>query len=314
MPDQWQDFFAKVHLNNLTIIVQVPVVGRDNSLTLELESKVDSAIRFWISNGADGIFLDNLDAFQVNVWVAKKIAYWHGLLDRFAPTSGPNSKRRILMTSYKFAKLLTEKVEETEASEALSKLSLLDAHLDMDLKTNITLLEQDMQQITHWDTLQSRPWINWNLQTQSAQLSNAAIALQMLLPGTININALQQQQEDTVKNMTNLRAVAVPIYMNGNYKRCDCDEGTVKEVNYVIHQPLADTIQMERFYNRRNRYVLVANFGTDHVNLAPVGKIYAGGELVLDTSKSLPINNGQVVQFSNIELAAGEAVVIKLPK
>lgn len=194
---------AKVHLNNLTIIVQVPVVGKhDNSLTLELEGEVDAAIRFWISAGADGIFLDNLDAFQVNVWVAKKITYWHGLLERFAPSStSETSKRRILMTSYKFAKLLTDQVEKSEASQALSKLSLLDAHLDMDLKAdNITLLEQDMEQITHWDTIESRPWINWNLQTQSKKLSNAAIALQMLLPGTININALQHQEQSSSSN------------------------------------------------------------------------------------------------------------------
>ena len=33
---------------------------------------------------------------------------------------------------------------------------------------------------------------------------------------------------------------------------------------------------------RRNRYVLVANFGEDHVNLVLVGQIYLGGELFLD--------------------------------
>jgi hypothetical protein len=32
--------------------------------------------------------------------------------------------------------------------------------------------------------------------------------------------------------------VAVPIHMNGNYKRCDCDEGVTKETNYVVHHPI----------------------------------------------------------------------------
>ena len=41
------------------------------------------------------------------------------------------------------------------------------------------------------------------------------------------------------------------------------------------------------FIPRRNRYVLVANFGEEHVNLEPVGQIYSGGELVLDTSNTL---------------------------
>jgi hypothetical protein len=26
--------------------------------------------------------------------------------------------------------------------------------------------------------------------------------------------------------------------MNGNYKRCDCDEGVTKETNYVVHHPI----------------------------------------------------------------------------
>merc|ERR1712156_456819 len=116
--------------------------------------------------------------------------------------------------------------------EALAKINLLDAHLDLDLKTNITLLEQEMDEIAHWDTIAQRPWINWNLQTSTSTnpTSNAAVALQMLLPGTINLNLLQIQSDsapddndpsfntETLQNMTSLRALAVPIYMNGNYK------------------------------------------------------------------------------------------------
>ena len=43
------------------------------------------------------------------------------------------------------------------------------------------------------------------------------------------------------------------------------------------------------FIPRRNRYVLVANFGEEHVNLKPVGQIYSGGELVLDSSNTLKL-------------------------
>ena len=85
-----------------------------------------------------------------------------------------------------------------------------------------------------------------------------SIALQMLLPGTINLDSFNAISTDsvpdlfneTLKNMTTLRALAVPIYMNGNYKRCDCEEGTTKEINYAIGQPMAETIQLERYYNR----------------------------------------------------------------
>ena len=72
----------------------------------------------------------------------------------------------------------------------------------------------------------------------------------MLLPGTINIggngrNIQQEMDVDQLRNMTNLRAVAVPIYMNGNYKRCNCPEEKdmhVKEENYLMHQPINDII------------------------------------------------------------------------
>ena len=130
--------------------------------------------------------------------------------------------------------------------------------------------------------------------------------------------------------MTSLRALAVPIHMNGNYRKCHhCETGgTTKEINYVISQPINETIQLERYYSRRHRYVLVANFGQDPVNLDPVGKIYSGGELVLDTSQSLPKNDGkeeeeignkeekenEVTKFSTINLQPGGAIVIKLPK
>ena len=74
------------------------------------------------------------------------------------------------------------------------------------------------------------------------------------------------------------------------------------------------------FIPRRNRYVLVANFGDEHVNLEPVGQIYSGGELVLDTSNTLNFIDqeenlsNQVVKFSSIDLQPNEAIVIKLPK
>ena len=127
-----------------------------------------------------------------------------------------------------------------------SNLSLLDAHLNLDY--NVTDLEKDLQAITAWDTIESRPWINWNLQT-TLPLSNAAIALQMLLPGTINLNH-NLNNSLNIGNMTSLRALAVPIHMNGNYRRCDCDSVTTKEINYVIHEPIAETIQLGMVSNK----------------------------------------------------------------
>ena len=51
----------------------------------------------------------------------------------------------------------------------------------------------------------------------------------------------------SLANMTSLRAVAVPIFMNGNYKPCHvCQDDTVKETNYHLHQPIEYIVQLER--------------------------------------------------------------------
>jgi len=336
--DSIKSFINYLHTNNLSVMIQIPIerdnliIDGDKSLDMDMEHHVDAAIRFWMILGADGVFLDGLERFKADNWIARKISSWNGLLDRFG---GETNRSHILMTSYKFAQGLTGNpdIPDDVAQEALAHLDLLDAHLDLD--KNITDMEMEMQNITNWDNIDSRPWINWNLQG-SLPLSNAAIALHMLLPGTINLNGanLNYSNDSTtshnISNMTSLRALAVPIHMNGNYRKCHCETGTTKEINYVISQPINETIQLERYYSRRHRYVLVANFGQDPVNLDPVGKIYSGGELVLDTSQSLPKNDGkeeeeeigknkeekedEVTKFSTINLQPGEAIVIKLPK
>ena len=74
-----------------------------------------------------------------------------------------------------------------------------------------------------------------------------------------------------------------------------------------------DVVQLERFYSRRNRYVLVANFGNSAESLQTIGRIYTGGHLVLDTSNSMPELNSDVL-FKQMVLPPGQAVVIKIPK
>jgi hypothetical protein len=76
---------------------------------------------------------------------------------------------------------------------------------------------------------------------------------QMLLPGTVNIGSLEESKFDgeQLRNMTNLRMVAVPINMNGNYKRCDCEEGITKETNYVVHHPIKVTVATKEWQNDR---------------------------------------------------------------
>ena len=345
-----KDLTSSLHRLNMTLMVQLPVVGNLNEtkkgeITLELQQDVSKVIQYLMKQGVDGIFLDGLEHFGSDIWVAEKVKIWRDVIDQY----GITNRTRVLMTSYKFAHNL-EQANNAKSEDALKHISLLDATLNFQTTTSLNENENgseddvilfhktsdSLNDIATWDSIKGRPWINWNIDSETLPLSNAALALQMLLPGTINIGAhkihsilpdlnmdehvsLQNHTSsaDTFRNMTSLRAVAVPIYMNGNYKRCECPEeekGYVKEKNFLMHQPMEDVIQLERFYSRRNRFVLVANFGSSDADLTPIGRIYSGGELVLDTSNSLPHLLHTDVQFKSVTLSPFEAIVMKLPK
>ena len=339
-----QRFTSSLHQFNMTLMVQLPIVGylnesKHGKITLDLQQDVSKAIQFLMQQGVDGIFLDGLEQFGSDIWVAEKVKIWRDVIDQY----GITNRTRILMTSYKFAHNL-EKANNAKSDDALKHISLLDATLQTtsdtdDEEADVIVFNKTsdaLNEIATWDSVKGRPWINWNIDSESLPLSNAALALQMLLPGTINIGArkihsilpdLDVAEHVTVQNhslsgdgfhnMTKLRTISVPIYMNGNYKRCDCPEaekGYVKEKNFLMHQPIEDVIQLERFYSRRNRFVLVANFRNSEVDLTPIGRIYSGGELVLDTSNSLPHLLNTDVQFKSVTLSPFEAIVMKLPK
>ena len=80
----------------------------------------------------------------------------------------------------------------------------------------------------------------------------------------------------------------------------------------MIKEPAKSIFQLERFYSRRNRYIIVANFGTTATSLAPVGKIYSVGELILDTSETLKVNESVLIRETSLN--AGQAIILKLPK
>ena len=313
-----KDLSRALHKLNMTLMVQVPIVGdpddqdfRKGIISLKLEQQVENAVKFFMEQGSDGIFLDGLEHFGADDWVSDSVMSWKKIIDRF----GITNRSRILMTSYKFAHNLDLNSND-KGKEALKMINLLDATLDLDPyhenSQNFTDVYESFAAMAAWDSIEERPWINWNLKTEKIPLTNAALALQMLLPGTINIKSVGNAN---VKNMTNLRAVAVPIFMNGNYKPCHCDDADlIKETNYYLHQPIEYVVQLERFYSRRHRYVLVANFGHKETDLSAVGRIYSGGELVLDTSDDLPHLMNTEVMFKTISLPPGEAIVIKLPK
>ena len=103
--------------------------------------------------------------------------------------------------------------------------------------------------------------------------------------------------------------------MNGNYKTCHshCDGDPEKNDNYKIHQyPEHDLLMLERNFNRRNRYMVISNLGSNNVSLASVSSLYSGGEVILDTSQLEA--ESTFVKFKDANLQSQQAIVIKFPK
>jgi hypothetical protein len=189
-----------------------------------------------------------------------------------------------------------------------------------------------------WDSAPSQPWINWNVKTPQVAPNNAELAFQLFLPGTVTVQAstsmwhktgdLSQGQEtsavqnrslsidSTLVELISIRHSAVPVYMNGNYRTChgDCDSHEIqKETNHKIHVFSQNLLLLERNFNRRNRYMVIANMNDQEVGLEEVGDLYSGGEIILDTSHTTP-QNEQFVKFKTTKLKAQQAYVIKFPK
>ena len=247
------EYIAAVHNSNMTFMIHVPVVGKANetqkgALSLDLEQAVARVIKFWAAHGADGIFLDGLEHFGSDKWVGTYLSNWDSVFKKY----GTTDNKRILMASYHFISELMRS-ENDAANKAMRHIGLLDAHLDLDT-SNITILSRQIEEISAWDATEGRPWINWNLWTSPT--TKAALAFQLLLPGTItvrdefdlsNLTHVGTRDEETLKNLTRIRTVAVPILMNGNYRRCECEEGHTKESNFVVSKPVAGKIINTQF-------------------------------------------------------------------
>merc|ERR1712203_233238 len=148
------------------------------------------------------------------------------------------------------------------------------------------------------------------------KMGNAELAFLMFLPGTVSLGQTHWD-EVLVQRLAEIRAAAVPIFMNGNYKTCHghCTNFAEKELNHVVHVLENDLLLLERSFSRRNRYMVVANLGNGNSSLHDVSKLYAGGELILDTENPGRAEEfSHYVDFKDAELSGMQAYVIKFPK
>lgn len=310
---------TELHKVGMTLMVEIPAFygnATDGKMDYLTERAVMTAVVFWAESGVDGISIVGLEHFSSDPFLADNIQTWLGKFQQYG--ASPNTK--VLSGPVLLPASIEAGAEggHSTAYTGIQSFSLLDAVLHLGTEAGRGELVEDVAEATRWDLAPSQPWINWAVKGKHGEeLSNAELAFLMLLPGTVSMTGLQEDlvaAEELVHRLTNIRAAAVPIYMNGNYKTCHghCTSFKEKEVNHVVQLLENNLLLLERSFSRRNRYILVANLGTTTASLAGVAQVYSGGNLVLDTSNLT--RSEEWVDFKGAELSGMQAYVIKFPK
>jgi len=283
---------------------------------------VTIAIKNWGEVGVDGISIVGLEHFWNDSYIATTAASWKTNFIKY----GSSSNTKILTTSYLLPQNIEAFATKLKAEDAsppgiagIVSFDLLDATITLDSLQNNSATVETINSAARWDQAPTQPWINWNIKSHGPNLKNAEIAFQMLLPGTLNLqlaalDLLNQENQLLVSKLIAIRKAAVPILMNGNFKTCHghCDGNPDKEINYKVHVFENNILLMERHFNRRNRYMVIANLGNQNTSLLPVSSLYSGGDMILDTGD---LNKeSEFVKFKDEVIDHNEAFVIKFPK
>jgi len=335
MFDDFNDFgkFAsKMHDNEIYLIIEIPVHDNEtlaDSMVFDLEQRITKAIVFWAKFEIDGISLVGMEHYAKDPYLQQNIATWKSKFIQYGKS--PNTK--ILTSSY----LLPENVQklhspvpeeddntQTKGYENIKDFSLLDAEISLEPGADKEVMQDTIKNAAKWDFAPNQPWIDWKLSNR--KFSKAQLAFLYFLPGTISVPLTTEDlvhshgdHYNIISKLTKIRKSAVPIYMNKNFKTCHsyCSGNNEKEENFVVHI-IEDTILLvERFFSRRNRYMVVSNIGSSNISLGPVTNLYSGGELILDTESTSfynPPSAAQFIKFKDASLASDEAIVIKFPK
>lgn len=312
---------TELHGVGMTLMVEIPAFygnATEGKMDYLTERAVMTAVVFWAESGVDGISIVGLDQFSSDPFLADNIQTWIGKFEQYG--TSPNTKvlSGPVLLPANIEAGATEDGDSTAAYTGIQSFSLLDASLLLGTEERNEAMVEAVAQATRWDLAPSQPWINWAVKGKHGEeLSNAELAFLMLLPGTVSMTGLQEDlvaAEDLVQRLTDIRAAAVPIYMNGNYKTCHghCTSFKEKELNHKVQVLENNLLLLERSFSRRNRYILVANLGPTNASLAGVAKAYSGGDLVLDT-RNLS-RTEEWVDFKEAELSGMQAYVIKFPK
>jgi len=319
-PDLLSTLALELHNAGMTLMVEIPAFqsnATDGKMDYMLERAIMTAVVTWAKSGVDGISIVGLEHFSRDPFLPGNVRTWSTKFQQYG--TSPNTK--ILAGPSRLPSNIEAEFPAEEGDEELSaaftgiqSFNLLDTTLNLGSEKLTSEIVDAVGKAAMWDLAPSQPWINWALEGKEVdQLSNAELAFLMFLPGTVSLGQVHWD-EDLVERLAKIRAAAVPIFMNGNYKTCHghCTNFAEKELNHVVHVLDNDLLLLERSFSRRNRYMVVANLGNGNSSLYDVSKLYAGGELILDTDNSA--RESQYVDFKDAKLSGMQAYVIKFPK
>lgn len=160
----------------------------------ENENMISTAIRYWLKNGIDGIYLKGLEYLVDEPNFSSLIREWKKITKSY---SRDWDHEKILMCSMEVINALDLEDDSRKVNAVLSNMDLIDIKLDIMSNGTKGLKKQVDKAIKFVSTKPSSPWIHWHMgdidtkrltsQLPVANASLAAVMFEMMLPGTLSI-------------------------------------------------------------------------------------------------------------------------------
>merc|ERR1719266_1286390 len=224
-PELLPTLALELHNAGMTLMVEIPAFQQNSTGKMDyvLERAIMTAVVTWAEMGVDGISIVGLEHFSGDPFLPGNVRTWSTKFQQYG--TSPNTK--ILAGPTRLPRNIEAVSPSVEGDKELSaaftgiqSFNLLDATLNLGSEQLTSSIVDAVADAAMWDLAPSQPWINWALQGKEAEkLSNAELAFLMFLPGTVSLGQTHWD-EVLVQRLAEIRAAAVPIFMNGNYKTC----------------------------------------------------------------------------------------------
>lgn len=187
-PKDFTDLVTAVHSHGMFLILDLPVISLAPPDLLSNYTRgsgldeTSNALLFWSKNqNVDGFYLKNLEHFVDDINFGKSLQFWKYII----------GGEKILIASEE----AYEKAEGESLKVLLSRIDLIDVHINM--HHGINGLKKQIDKVisgTLW-TKPYYPWVHWNIgsigseRISSKHINNtlALIGLEFVLPGTVSI-------------------------------------------------------------------------------------------------------------------------------